>query len=108
MQLNVRVQVDRPDEYVGKSGLVKNQVITCQDMDPTGIRLVNTFDYTLTEDEKEKYAGKLLDKEILLGVYELIPLGGSCDVTLSESILRVVEGRRLIGQRRRPALRRAE
>lgn len=76
MQLNVRVQVDRPDEYVGKRGLVKNQVITCQDMDPTGIRLVNTFDYTLTEDEKEKYAGKLLDKEILLGVYELIPFGG--------------------------------
>lgn len=40
--------------------------------------------------------------------YELTKFGGSCDVTLSESILRVVEGRRIIGQRRRPALRRAE
>ena len=40
--------------------------------------------------------------------YELTKFGGSCDVTLSESILRVVEGRRLIGERRRPALRRAE
>lgn len=76
MQLNVRVQVDRADEYVGKKGLVKNQVITCQDMDSTGMRLVNTFDYTLAEDEKEKYAGKLLDKEIVLGVYELVPFGG--------------------------------
>ena len=40
------------------------------------MRLVNTFDYTLAEDEKEKYAGKLLDKEIILGVCELIPFGG--------------------------------
>ena len=40
--------------------------------------------------------------------YELTKFGGSCDVTLSESILRVIEGRRLIGQRRRPALRKAE
>ena len=40
--------------------------------------------------------------------YELTKFGGSCDVTLSESILRVIEGRRVIGQRRRPALRKAE
>ena len=76
MQINVRVQVDRADEYVGKKGLVKNQVITCQDMDASGVRLVNTFDYTLTPDEKEKFAGKLLDKDVTLGIYELIPFGG--------------------------------
>ena len=76
MQINVRVQVDRADEYVGKKGLVKNQVITCQDMDPSGLRLVNTFDYTLNPDEKEKYAGKLLDRDVTLGIYELIPFGG--------------------------------
>jgi len=40
--------------------------------------------------------------------YELTKFGGSCDVTLSESILRVVEGRRAIGKRRRQALRKAE
>ncbi len=76
MQINVRVQVDRADEYVGKKGLVKNQVITCQDMDPSGVRLVNTFDYTMTPEEKDKFAGKLLDKDVTLGIYELIPFGG--------------------------------
>ncbi len=76
MQISVKVQVDRADEYVGKRGLVKNQVITCQDTDPSGIRLVNTFDYTLSQEEKDKYAGKLLDKDIVLGVYELTPFGG--------------------------------
>ena len=76
MLITVRVQVDRPDEYVGKRGLVKNQVITCQDMDASGIRLVNTFDYTLTEDEKAKFGGKLLDREVKLGVHELMPFGG--------------------------------
>ena len=40
--------------------------------------------------------------------YELTKFGGSCDVTLSESILRVIEGRRVIGQRRQQALRKAE
>ncbi len=29
MQLKVNVISERPDEYVGKKGLVKNQVITC-------------------------------------------------------------------------------
>ncbi len=65
-QINVKVQVERADEYVGKRGLVKNQVITCQDMDPSGVRLLNTFDYTLTPEEKDKYAGKLMDKDVTL------------------------------------------
>ena len=56
MQLKVLVTSDRPDEYVGKKGLVKNQVITCQDVDPSGFRLLMPFDYTLNEDEKAKYS----------------------------------------------------
>ena len=47
MQLKVTVVSERPDEYVGKKGLVKNQVITCQDIDPSGCRLLMPFDYTL-------------------------------------------------------------
>jgi hypothetical protein len=46
MQLKVTVISDRHDEYVGKKGLVKNQVITCQDVDPSGYRLLMPFDYT--------------------------------------------------------------
>lgn len=76
MQITVRIVSDRPDEYVGKKGLVKSQVISCQDIDPSGHRLINSFDYTLSEDEKTKFAGKLLDKTIVLGVRELNPFGG--------------------------------
>jgi hypothetical protein len=53
---------------------VKQQVIACQDVDPSGFRLLVPFDYTLTDDEKAKYAGKLLDKHIVIGVRELLPL----------------------------------
>jgi hypothetical protein len=76
MKLTVRITSDRPDEYIGKKGLVKNQVITCQDIDPSGYRLLMPFDYTLSEDEKAKYAGKLMDKDIVIGVRELMPFGG--------------------------------
>jgi hypothetical protein len=40
--------------------------------------------------------------------YETRKFGGRCDVMLSESIFRVIEGRRCIGQRRRRGQREAE
>ncbi len=40
--------------------------------------------------------------------YETRKFGGHCDVMLSESIFRVIEGRRCIGQRRHPGQREAE
>ena len=67
MQLKVSVISDRPDEYIGKKGLVKSQIITCQDVDPSGYRLLMPFDYTLNEEEKTKWAGKLQDKQIVIG-----------------------------------------
>jgi hypothetical protein len=76
MKLTVSVISDRPDEYIGKKGLVKTQIITCQDVDPSGYRLLMPFDYTLSEDEKTKWAGKLQDKQIVIGIRELTPFGG--------------------------------
>jgi len=76
MKMPVIVISDRPDEYVGKKGLVKQQVITCQDIDSSGFRLLMPFDYTLSDEEKAKYAGKLMDKQIVIGVRELVPFGG--------------------------------
>ena len=76
MQLKVTVISERPDEYVGKKGLVKNQVITCQDVDPSGFRLLVPFDYTLSEEEKSKYSGKLMDRTIIVGVRDLTPFSG--------------------------------
>ena len=77
MRLKVQVVSDRPDEYKSKSGtIVKSQVLSCLDICPSGSRMNNTFDYILSEIEKEKYAGKLLDKQIELDVTELsIPFG---------------------------------
>jgi hypothetical protein len=34
------------------------------------------FDYTLNEEEKAKYAGKLQDRTITVGIRELLPFGG--------------------------------
>ncbi len=34
------------------------------------------FDYTLSEDEKAKYVGKLEDRTIVVGIRELMPFGG--------------------------------
>jgi len=72
-RLKVRVTSDQPDEYTGKKGLVKTHVFTCQDLCPSGARLKDTFDYVLSDTEKEKFAGKMLDKEIELDVIEFRP-----------------------------------
>lgn len=76
MIVTVQVVSDRADEYFGKRWLVKQQIITCQDMDKSGFRLLQSFDYTLSEQEKEKFAGKLQDKIIQIGIRELTPFGG--------------------------------
>ncbi len=74
MRMRVNVVSDSPDEYKSKKGdIVKSQVLACQDICPSGARLKNTFDYILSETEKEKFAGKLLDKVIELDINELAP-----------------------------------
>ena len=75
-RLKVNIVSDTPDEYKNKKTgeLVKSQVLSCQDVCPSGARLKNTFDYPLLADtEKEKFAGKLVDKVIELDVTELTP-----------------------------------
>lgn len=74
-RMKVSVVSDTPDEYKNKKTgeMVKSQVLSCQDVCPSGARLKNTFDYVLPDSEKEKYAGKLVDKVIELDVVELAP-----------------------------------
>jgi hypothetical protein len=55
--------------------LVKTQVITCQDVDPSGYRLLMPFDYTLSEDEKPN-TPEAPGQADFVGVRELIPFGG--------------------------------
>jgi hypothetical protein len=74
-RVKANVVSDTPDEYKNKKTgeLVKSQVLSCQDVCPSGARLKNTFDYQLSEAEKEKFAGKLVDKVIELDVTEFAP-----------------------------------
>jgi hypothetical protein len=76
MTIKALVMSDRPDEYTGKMGLVKQQVITVIDQSESGERLGQPIEYSMAEEEKPTYAGKLQDKVIMLGIRELVPFGG--------------------------------
>lgn len=66
---------DRSDEYTGKKGLVKQQIITVMDQSDTGERLGQPIEYAMSEEEKPVHAGKLQDKVINLGIRELAAFG---------------------------------
>ena len=76
MTIKSLVMSDRPDEYTGKRGLVKQQIITVMDQSDTGERLAQPIEYALSEEEKPLHAGKLRDKIISLEIRELVPFGG--------------------------------
>ena len=76
MTTKALVMSDRSDEYTGKKGLVKQQIITVMDLSDTGERLVQPIEYAMSDEEKVVHAGKLHDKVINLGIRELIPFGG--------------------------------
>jgi len=72
-----KVLDETPDEYTGKKGLVKSQVLTLVDDEKTpGGRLKQMLEYRLTEEEKVLYAGKLADRVIVFALTELEVWGG--------------------------------
>ena len=75
MTIKALVQSERADEYTGKRGLVKQQIISVLDQSETGERLPQPIEYSLSEDEKAAHAGKLQDKVIHLGIRELTMFG---------------------------------
>ncbi len=75
MRMRCKVISDAPDEYTNKAKeLVKTHMLALLDDCPSGVRLKNTFDYELKGTEREKFAGKLLDKVIELDIVELAPI----------------------------------
>jgi hypothetical protein len=76
MTIKALVMSDRSDEYTGKKGLVKQQIITVMDQSDTGERLAQPVEYAMSDEEKAIHAGKLQDKVINLGIRELLPFGG--------------------------------
>jgi hypothetical protein len=75
MTVKVLVMSDRSDEYMGKKGMVKQQVLTVMDQSDTGERLAQPIEYAMSEEEKPVHAGKLQDKVINLGIRELMAFG---------------------------------
>jgi hypothetical protein len=75
MTIKALVLSDRADEYTGKRGLVKQQIITVMDQSDTGERLGQPIEYAMSDEEKGIHAGKLQDKVINLGIRELSIFG---------------------------------
>jgi len=76
MQLNVTVCSERPNEYDGKKGHVKQIILSCLDTDKSQDCFINLFDFVLSDAEKEKYAGKLTGKTITLGIQNFETFNG--------------------------------
>jgi len=75
MITEVTVLTESAEEYDGKKGRVKMQRVSVLDMDGK-CRFKNTFDYDLSDDERDKYTGKLLGKRLTLGVSDFVVFGG--------------------------------
>jgi hypothetical protein len=75
MTIKAMVLSEVPDEYTGKKGLVKSQVLNLLDAQQGVNRLAQTMQYTLPEDEKLKYSGKLENKVIELGIRQISLFG---------------------------------
>lgn len=68
---------DLADGYRSKNGSeVSTQVLTIVDQDRSGHRLKQTVDIQLVGEEKEKFAGRLIDKRIEVSVTEIQVFGG--------------------------------
>ena len=52
MTIKALVMSDRSDEYTGKKGLVKQQIITVMDLSETGERLAQPIEYAMSDEEK--------------------------------------------------------
>ena len=80
MTIKAMVLSEIPDEYTGKKGLVKSQVLNVLDAESGVNRLTQTMQYTLTEEEKLKYSGKLDNKVINLGIRQVSLFGATVRV----------------------------
>jgi len=78
MQINCTVTNDVAHSYSGKKGAVTSQRLTLLDIDPVAqVRFGQLFDYDLTPEETTQYGiGKLLGKNIVVGVTDWMVFGG--------------------------------
>jgi hypothetical protein len=70
MILTALVIADKPNEFrTGKGEMRKEQRLVLLDQQPDGgPAMEQTVEYTMTPEEKDKYAGKLKGKTLTVGV----------------------------------------
>jgi hypothetical protein len=75
MRATTLVINERQDTYTGKRGKVTQKILALLDTDAEHAFL-NTFDYTLNEEEEVKHSGKLNGKRIELAITNMEPAFG--------------------------------
>lgn len=72
MIVEVEIINERENSFTGKQGKVEQTILACVDRSP-GHCFINTFDYLLSPDEREKHRGKLEGKKATLGLINARP-----------------------------------
>lgn len=67
MRATAQIINERSESYQGKRGVVKQQIACCLDTDPEH-PFLNTFDFTLSDDEIVKFSGKLTGKRVEIAI----------------------------------------
>jgi len=75
MKAECLVVAENANSYFGKKGQVNQQRLTLLDNDGE-TRLLNTFDYDMTDEERNKHSGRIAGKVIKLGIQDLMPING--------------------------------
>ncbi len=58
---------ERIESFMGKRGKIENLIVALLDNDPKH-PMLNTVDYVLNPDEREKHGGKLRGKKLEIGI----------------------------------------
>jgi hypothetical protein len=75
MVIQCSVVAENANSYQGKKGYVSQQRLTLLDEDKEA-RFLNTFDYDMSDEEKNKFTGKVAGKIVRLGIQDFMPING--------------------------------
>jgi len=77
MKVEVQVISEETRSWQGKTGPVQALSLCVLDLEKSpGCRFKQTFDYELRDHEKDRYAGKLVDKRVTLGITDFSVFAG--------------------------------
>lgn len=72
MTVEAEIVSERENSFTGKRGKVEQTILACIDRSQ-GPKFINTFDYLMTDEEREKHRGKIEGKKVTLGLVNARP-----------------------------------